>query len=118
MIRRHPRSTRTDTLFPYTTLCRSMRACDCSSWTLDLHFLHRLRIFLTGTATLPKDCIWAIHFAFRRSIHTQHNHGQSAQTMQDRSEEHTSELPPLMRTSYVFCRLKKQKKQLLNHINQ
>src|SRR3546814_1003280 len=104
MIRRPPRSTRTDTLFPYTTLFRSGVRCtipercgvDCTIAGLCgvgcTIAGFRLSEFLSAgaAATGPK--------ALPR--------GMSAL----RSEEHTSELQSLMRISYaVFC-LKKQKK--------
>src|SRR3546814_11607861 len=82
MIRRPPRSTRTDTLFPYTTLFRSSAA---------------------GAAErIPNEC-WqhariGVVFATPETV-----------IAGDRSEEHTSELQSLMRISYaVFC-LKKKK---------
>src|SRR3546814_1196065 len=84
MIRRPPRSTRTDTLFPYTTLFRSVwrrRGCGCPE------SIRRARY--RGCAA---QC--------RR---------QSNENTVRRSEEHTSELQSLMRISYaVFC-LKKKK---------
>src|SRR3546814_10077534 len=77
MIRRPPRSTRTDTLFPYTTLFRSHEAAR-----------HLLRVGDAGRS--------ALYRAGARG-------GADA-----RSEEHTSELQSLMRTSYaVFCLKKK-----------
>src|SRR3546814_4364528 len=80
MIRRPPRSTRTDTLFPYTTLFRSKGR--------DAALCHRLAI-----AEVERQ-----HLVAQRP----HRRGQ-------RSEEHTSELQSLMRISYaVFC-LKKKK---------
>src|SRR3546814_6759701 len=85
MIRRPPRSTRTDTLFPYTTLFRSHpRRSRFSPWgTRMIHRSYRTRPALAGLAGLL---------------------GPLA-----RSEEHTSELQSLMRISYaVFC-LKKKK---------
>src|SRR3546814_3378499 len=89
MIRRPPRSTRTDTLFPYTTLFRSGVDADC---TLGL----QLRI-------AAGDCLQSGGVVDR--------HGcpliDEART---RSEEHTSELQSLMRISYaVFCLKKKIK---------
>src|SRR3546814_10366635 len=79
MIRRPPRSTRTDTLFPYTTLFRSSKE------------IHGVLILNTR---------W--FFAWDAG------HGCSP-TLLARSEEHTSELQSLMRISYaVFC-LKKKK---------
>src|SRR3546814_6320903 len=81
MLRRPPRSTRTDTLFPITTLFRSKR------------FPHSHGM----TMTTPSDLLTAMIEAARVA-------GDGLM----RSEEHTSELQTLMRTSYaVFC-LKKQ----------
>src|SRR3546814_20709673 len=91
MIRRPPRSTRTDTLFPYTTLFRSQGLSD---------YRRRRRADDPGC---------------RKPGHQPRHPGgqQAAQGRQDparRSEEHTSELQSLMRISYaVFC-LKKKKK--------
>src|SRR3546814_3250251 len=84
MIRRPPRSTRTDTLFPYTTLFRSRARPDRGDrWRRVPH-----------------------HSRSRR----QSPESRSVQRT-DRSEEHTSELQSLMRNSYaVFC-LKKTKQQ-------
>src|SRR3546814_6238621 len=84
MIRRPPRSTRTDTLFPYTTLFRSLiifSRLTCSRLEID---------------TTPKASSgYLLILKFTAS----------------RSEEHTSELQSLMRISYaVFC-LKKKKTQ-------
>src|SRR3546814_9809423 len=89
MIRRPPRSTRTDTLFPYTTLFRSvLREVDRSA--LAWEWLRRD----------PEYCQ-----AFRE-------HSQQYSTEAARSEEHTSELQSLMRISYaVFCLKKKKKKE-------
>src|SRR3546814_6439841 len=95
MIRRPPRSTRTDTLFPYTTLFRSVRARRHTA-------LHRASTAATSwrCPCSPKDP----HHADIR------NTGKHRRTAPSRSEEHTSELQSLMRISYaVFCL--KQKKQ-------
>src|SRR3546814_7327411 len=91
MIRRPPRSTRTDTLFPYTTLFRS-----------------------DGTDALPR----AVPALCRRrqaqlpALPAQRRHlPRRAVTTISRSEEHTSELQSLMRISYaVFCLKKKKNK--------
>src|SRR3546814_7590381 len=105
MIRRPPRSTRTDTLFPYTTLFRSELLKDNPDWGTaerrpDMnHFLARL-IF----------CFFAEDTDI---FHRSHPFTGTVEKMsdRDRSEEHTSELQSLMRISYaVFC-LKKKKKQ-------
>src|SRR3546814_5480368 len=103
MIRRPPRSTRTDTLFPYTTLFRS-RAGDAHMHlgrTGIAHHLHDLE-----ARRAAHDRIVDQHDALARD---QRAVGVVLQF--DRSEEHTSELQSLMRISYaVFC-LKKKKKQ-------
>src|SRR3546814_8610382 len=85
MIRRPPRSTRTDTLFPYTTLFRSPAAADC-----------RPAARAGGADTADQHGGAPAGRAARRA------HGRA------RSEEHTSELQSLMRISYaVFCLKKK-----------
>src|SRR3546814_6252383 len=110
MIRRPPRSTRTDTLFPYTTLFRSRLA---PAWP-DGH-----------CCQAPSVLVYAQ--GLRRSGSTaQRNRrsGVSAIQIQTdlllrffRSEEHTSELQSLMRISYaVFC-LKKKKNNIQEHTN-
>src|SRR3546814_13615279 len=94
MIRRPPRSTRTDTLFPYTTLFRSagtvVRRLDADR-RVHLFGRHQARQARAG--------------AGRR----QESHGDHAGRRSRRSEEHTSELQSLMRISYaVFCLNKKR----------
>src|SRR3546814_9123329 len=90
MIRRPPRSTRTDTLFPYTTLFRSRRDRPRRPRARP-HRVVRPRPGLCPLADLTSA-------------------GQQQRLRDDvRSEEHTSELQSLMRISYaVFC-LKKKK---------
>src|SRR3546814_11328951 len=97
MIRRPPRSTRTDTLFPYTTLFRSV-----------FHAKPRAEIEAL-LAAHPNVIAWI-------AGHT-HTHPRNAGAVTSktfgghavaRSEEHTSELQSLMRISYaVFCLKKK-----------
>src|SRR3546814_19434507 len=87
-IRRPPRSTRTDTLFPYTTLFRSASLTFKSA--PENHGYKFQRIDLKGKPVIDAD----------------------VDNVTDRSEEHTSELQSLMRTSYaVFCLKKKNKLQ-------
>src|SRR3546814_3812245 len=89
MIRRPPRSTRTDTLFPYTTLFRSPA----------FRIAGGILLFL-----LAIDMVFA-----RRSGLRTTTAGEEAEAA-TRSEEHTSELQSLMRISYaVFCLKKKTK---------
>src|SRR3546814_12869562 len=85
MIRRPPRSTRTDTLFPYTTLFRSRIPVD--------------------DIALPRREAFGLALEARALDAREHGFTLAF----DRSEEHTSELQSLMRISYaVFC-LKKKK---------
>src|SRR3546814_7993252 len=88
MIRRPPRSTRTDTLFPYTTLFRSQAGC------------------AEGLGQGREEA--------RGSQEDSCPEGQES----SRSEEHTSELQSLMRISYaVFCLKKKKKKNTQKNMN-
>src|SRR3546814_8350980 len=98
MIRRPPRSTRTDTLFPYTTLFRSTS--------------HRPT--RTTRAKVRRTPVWLIcrSSAFIRPPSAGRRRPLRPPDRATRSEEHTSELQSLMRISYaVFClNTKKQKK--------
>src|SRR3546814_1847315 len=110
MSRRPPRSTRTDTLFPYTTLFRS--ACDPARPVIgqgrgDGRQRPRRAVFRTRKLRrlFPPA---AGPDAARRRVLSEPRHRQGRQTRRAgrarRSEEHTSELQTLMRTSYaVFC---------------
>src|SRR3546814_7780673 len=96
MIRRPPRSTRTDTLFPYTTLFRSAGKSRHGCRPPLPRQLLRTRHIRARGAALPCPC--------RRPDRRR----RPAPRTNCRSEEHTSELQSLMRISYaVFC-LKKQ----------
>src|SRR3546814_4180828 len=98
MIRRPPRSTRTDTLFPYTTLFRSDRLIGIGVGP------HRDRPRAVGPARqLFPEQRRRVRFReqFRLEIEPRR---QIVKGMARRSEEHTSELQSLMRISYaVFC---------------
>src|SRR3546814_6327953 len=97
MIRRPPRSTRTDTLFPYTTLFRS------SPYRAASRSASPRRITL---ASAHVDVAPEAH-GRGAGIEPPRRHDEHA-----RSEEHTSELQSLMRISYaVFCLKKKKHKQ-------
>src|SRR3546814_3694474 len=101
MIRRPPRSTRTDTLFPYTTLFRSIDTTLKSDRCLDdLDSNEQIVVYRTVQESLSNV------------VRHAHAHTVTVEIGADRrSEEHTSELQSLMRISYaVFC-LKKKKTQ-------
>src|SRR3546814_1562599 len=104
MKRRPPRSTRTDTLFPYTTLFRSTgrgEACCCPS------HLHSQPLRLCST------CCWRYG---SRGCGSRTRSCMAMAAM--RSEEHTSELQSLMRISYaVFCLKKKKNEKQTSHLN-
>src|SRR3546814_6782206 len=109
MIRRPPRSTRTYTLFPYTTLFRSQRARrrDHAGDHRDGGHQDRLGALVTGI----EDRLVARH-ALRHRLDREVNE-------KNRSEEHTSELQSLMRISYaVFCLKKTKKIKQNNNTNQ
>src|SRR3546814_4971440 len=114
MIRPPPRSTRTDTLFPYTTLFRSGVNVDPSRLYFAWMRERRDASFYTATAPPEKRRISTIcrHFGRRGFVALIQGLGRRASHMASwRSEEHTSELQSLMRISYaVFC-LKKKKQQ-------
>src|SRR3546814_2630914 len=93
MIRLPPRSTRTDTLFPYTTLFRSFAACAAC---VSVNALNSVDLPTLGKPTIPQ----------RKPIENTFQGGRKRGAL--RSEEHTSELQSLMRISYaVFCLKKK-----------
>src|SRR3546814_4973472 len=93
MIRRPPRSTRTDTLFPYTTLFRSLHS----------------RLEIGGDHPRLHDGHQVHHVDLPDPVHPVQAEGDAGLA---RSEEHTSELQSLMRISYaVFCLKKKKKKK-------
>src|SRR3546814_6408431 len=100
MIRRHPRSTRTDTLFPYTTLFRSPR---------------NTQVAAKYAKDFPKLQMFTIDRNFGGWARAQAAHFNDGGL---RSEEHTSELQSLMRISYaVFCLKKKNNNQYVLHLN-
>src|SRR3546814_4800904 len=129
MIRRPPRSTRTDTLFPYTTLFRSILLFAATDRRVDPRHrhLHALRACLGGRRTRDR------RHRRRRFLEESQSAGRAGRmtaagvetidypfvrlafdgalatiTLNDpeRSEEHTSELQSLMRISYAVLRLK------------
>src|SRR3546814_4753264 len=103
MIRRPPRSTRTDTLFPYTTLFRSGEVNGKVRVNTAGGHLELAKVKGPVWAHTSGGHITASDIDGPAELHTRGGHIVS------RSEEHTSELQSLMRISYaVFC-LKKKK---------
>src|SRR3546814_3334501 len=101
MIRRPPRSTRTDTLFPYTTLFRSI-------WgSVSIAVPRQLTEIVANAWDADAERV-DIKIEDGKIIVHDDGHGM-------RSEEHTSELQSLMRISYaVFCLKKKKKRKSTN----
>src|SRR3546814_1632906 len=108
MLRRPPRSTRTDTLFPYTTLFRSRR---------DRHDLCAALVELASPGRVEIErrvAMKLVDEGVRRGDHAIPRAGVGSV----RSEEHTSGLQSLMRISYaVFCLKKKNKEQYTQTIH-
>src|SRR3546814_5316085 len=108
MIRRPPRSTRTDTLFPYTTLFRSAPS---GGSDLDFFGSHGQNATLDLTLQTSSVLVAGLLTDADGKELTQINSFVLVNSDSNRSEEHTSELQSLMRISYaVFC-LKKKKTQ-------
>src|SRR3546814_10425759 len=104
MIRRPPRSTRTDTLFPYTTLFRSYAVVFEKTDTGYSAYVPDLPGCIAAGST-QREVEKLIRGAIQMHLEGMREDGEPI----PRSEEHTSELQSLMRISYaVFC-LKKKK---------
>src|SRR3546814_3090455 len=112
MIRRPPRSTRTDTLFPYTTLFRSLlRFQDRSGhlYMVPRPVIHPMAGLSFARASFVVPPQPPPTSGRREDLH---------ERQQNRSEEHTSELQSLMRISYaVFCLKKKNKRNISKTTN-
>src|SRR3546814_8732751 len=125
MVRRPPRSTRTDTLFPYTTLFRSQGRVAVHPLLLerqeigaDIAFLHHM----DAQVAQPRHLVGGGMIGAAVAIEDQVRHAMMDDMVVEedrpvaerpaivgRSEEHTSELQSLMRISYaVFCLKKKR----------
>src|SRR3546814_3322643 len=125
MIRRPPRSTRTDTLFPYTTLFRSptdYNRAFAIGVALNVGFVAVEAVYgvLAHSVALLADAghnltdvlslliAWGAASLSRARPTLRRTYGYRRSSILARSEEHTSELQSLMRTSYaVFCLKKK-----------
>src|SRR3546814_5657141 len=134
MLRRPPRSTRTDTLFPYTTLFRStFEKSGTGSWTLTGTTSAVTPWTISGgTLVISQDATLGdasgdltfdegtlqntAGFTTTRDVVLAAGGGAFRTGADLRSEEHTSELQSLMRISYdVFC-LKKNKNKLITNL--
>src|SRR3546814_3901087 len=123
MIRPPPRSTRTDTLFPYTTLFRSHRSAAARIRRLPGSVIRQTPLLrgVPGSIYSRKDWCNARRGRHHRSaLRTEQGRAQVRSTtslpalLRMRAEEHTSELQSLMRSSYaVFCL--KKKNEVNNH---
>src|SRR3546814_7298044 len=101
MIRLPPRTTRTDTLFPYTTLFRSVRS----------GLRHQVHHIPPAPKRQPGRPGHLRRPAVRATARRRDPAGRIGRSESLRSEEHTSELQSLMRISYaVFCLKKKKTK--------
>src|SRR3546814_3646054 len=101
MIRRPPRSTRTDTLFPYTTLFRSAVEIIGVDIGIDA------RLLIKATAHKQVQIVIFIPGAIHEGEYARFRRNERAPRIA-RSEEHTSELQSLMRNSYAVVCLKKK----------
>src|SRR3546814_4132304 len=121
MIRRPPRSTRTDTLFPYTTLFRSAYL---DFTTQNGYYTGEFVQSWSDGSTRKVGAEDPSARGYRSTMETDRAVAWVRQQSKEtpwmmslgRSEEHTSELQSLMRISYaVFCLKKKKKKQRTTH---
>src|SRR3546814_7348477 len=109
MLRRPPKSTRTDTLFPYTTLFRSQlqarHACLDDLARIEPHLVKRIA---AHPGHVADHAMRPVVVALGRYARHDQALGADGNVHFHRSEEHTSELQSLMRISYaVFCLKKK-----------
>src|SRR3546814_7722915 len=129
MIRRPPRSTRTDTLFPYTTLFRSVKEEQVPRMRIGMEYAGAEELMHVGIEQRARQrgsgrgSVRGLQAGAVAAVLHQHvaggvrlddmRLGDAGQSIKHRSEEHTSELQSQMRISYaVFC-LKKNKKKTL-----
>src|SRR3546814_4488234 len=121
MIRRPPRSTRTDTLFPYTRLCRSLDIVFCLQHVKESVVTQRFGQAVSQRISCP---IW-----ISQTTNAKHSNGfyqlnvffrsSNIKCAHCRSEEHTSELQSLMRISYaVFCLKKNNHTGISNRLTE
>src|SRR3546814_3141666 len=119
MIPRPPRSTRTDTLFPYTTLFRSSRKPPTvRRWTCG-RSPSRVRKHNSTRPSSPNRRCWLLVLPCGGCGRRKVGRYRHSWRVTARSEEHTSELQSLMGISYaVFCLKKKKIQTNLHHDNE
>src|SRR3546814_8400336 len=117
MIRRPPRSTRTDTHFPYTTRSdlshRSSRVSSTGSWE------HTMRPLLCTVDACLRHGVGSWFLRRRGRAARLFGVADAAPLLaaEQKSEEHPSALQTLMRLSYaVFCLINNNKRQIIHHI--
>src|SRR3546814_4289544 len=116
MIRRPPRSTRTDTLFPYTTLFRSLCRAHAPERSRPSRRPPKRHHHPARCSCLQAHCHT---FAFARLLPDIRRRRGPDRQRRTRSEEHTSELQSLMRISYaVFCLKKKNNNNKIQYSTQ
>src|SRR3546814_7276506 len=111
MILRPPRFTRTDTLFPYTTLFRSQRLRRSLQAVVGNH------VGLVGLRDVVEGLLRVGALDDHLDRHLVERSEELA-ALGDRSEEHTSELQSLMRISYAVLCLKKKNHLVLQRLHQ
>src|SRR3546814_6868869 len=123
MLRRPPRSTRTDTLFPYTTLFRSLGSCALAFWACQWCRKATMQGKPSDQGPLAKGgrrgrdgaaAVIGCGFRRRRDRRSPRRRTRQGAAHRARSEEHTSELQSLMRISYAVYHLKKNNTQTRN----
>src|SRR3546814_10574835 len=115
MIRRPPRSTRTDTLFPYTTLFRSGGGEGVDAPRPRAHRRRNGARTVSGNDALARAALRAEAVQWFNLERSGDMTVDDELRFLERSEEHTSELQSLLRTSYaVFC-LKKQNTSITDY---
>src|SRR3546814_3727090 len=120
MIRRPPSSTRTDTLFPFTTLFRSIGFRAAGAEGAFVHLAAAAEIADLRVLRCAEGAgVEAVAAADAQILGMQHHAFVGpVEAVNRRSEEHTSELQSLMRISYaVFCLKKKNIKQITRQKN-
>src|SRR3546814_5974423 len=117
MIRRPPRSTHTDTLFPYTTLFRSVHSTQYSTRSVPTSAppCQKPQAKPPSTNSVSAIVNHGIEdFSGSACSLSTMAAGASVSSLRCRSEEHTSELQSLMRISYaVFCLNKKNQSNIM-----